>query len=120
MRKRQISLLLILLFLFACTTVQTDYNKLTLDEKVRFKIGVAQSQLETLFDSGKSYVNIHPEYQVTWKTKVIPAFDTANKTLRTIILMEQQGTITPETIDSQMNPLIDSITNLLLGIGWIK
>lgn len=116
MRKRQISLLLILLFLFACTTVQTDYNKLTLDEKVRFKIGIAQSQLETLFDSGKSYVTTHPESQVIWKTKVIPAFDTANKTLRTIISM--QGTITPETIDAQMNPLIDSITNLLLDMGW--
>jgi len=105
------------LFNSAINDIQASWNKLTPNERARIVVGGFQDQLKTLFDLGKSYVSSHPEKQTEWKTKVVPAFDTANKSARGYITMVGAGTATPDTVFKEMTPLVVSIANLLTAMG---
>jgi hypothetical protein len=96
-----------------------------INDKARIVVGGFQDQLNTLFDVGKSYVASHPDKVIEWKTKVIPAFDTANKSLRGYIVAIGMGTATPEAIFKEIPPLIISVVGLMqamgvTGIGGVK
>lgn len=108
-RLKRYLLLLVCLVLISCAGAQTAYNNLTPEQQTIVRIDFFQSQLNLLFDQGKAFVTANPQYQVTWKTKVIPAFDTANKILRGLIINAKN----PNDVDAVMDPLIISIMNLL-------
>jgi hypothetical protein len=118
----------VIMVLAGCASVadlQTAWNKLTPNDKARIVVGGFQDQLNNLFDIGKGYVASHPEKATEWKTKVIPAFDTANKGLRGYIVAIGMGTATPEAIFKEIPPLIVSVVTLLqtmgvTGIGGVK
>jgi hypothetical protein len=118
--KRSICLFFVLVLLAGCATMtnlQTSWNKLTPNDKARVVVGGFQDQLNNLFDLGRVYVLAHPEKAEQWKTKVIPAFDTANKSLRTYIIMVGMGTATPEMVFKEIPAMIVSVVDLLTVMG---
>ncbi len=115
-----IILLLTLFILGGCATVQESWNKLTPDQKARVVINDLQSQLDTLFNTGKTYVTSNPQYQDKWKKQIVPAFDVANKGLRSATELAKTGQITPDQVYAQIQPLINSTINLLISIGGAK
>lgn len=93
--------------------LQEAWNKLTPDGKARIIASGFQTQLDTLFDTGKAYVTAHPEHLALWKQQVIPQFDTCNKALRVYML----GNTTPEAIYKEIPPLIEAIVKSLKLMG---
>jgi uncharacterized protein YceK len=128
MKVKSCFIVVIIMALVGCASVanlQTAWNKLTPNDKARIVVGGFQDQLNTLFDVGKSYVASHPDKAIEWKTKVIPAFDTANKSLRGYIVTIGMGTATPEAIFKEIPPLIVAVVGLMqamgvTGIGGVK
>ena len=84
-------ILLVIVFLISCSTLQQKYKALSEDEKARLHVSALQDSLSVSFDSAKIYVTAHPEKQIEWKTKIVPMFDIANKVLRDIILEGSTG-----------------------------
>lgn len=106
--------LIVMLFLAsACASIQQQWDKLTPDEKARVVIADMQKQLNTLFDTGKQYVTLHPEAKETWQTKAVPAFDLANKALAATIKISSTQGITPDEIYQVVTPLIDKVLQIL-------
>ena len=106
-------LILFLAFSLACSQgFQAKWNALTPDEKARVIINDLQSQLNTKFDEAKAIVTLKPEYQTIWKTEIVPAFDMANKALKSASILAQQGKMTPDEVYAQITPLIAKVVNL--------
>jgi hypothetical protein len=121
MKKMKVGLsLLICLIFIACAGVQEKWNSLTPDQKARVIVNDLQGQLNNLFDQGKVYVATKPEHQVLWKTNIVPAFDQANKSIKTIIDLGKNKTLTPEYVYSIINPRIVEVVAYLVKIGAIK
>ena len=121
--KRQVKLfmvMVVLLSLVACAGVQEKWNALTPDEKARVVVSDIQSQLNTLFDTGKAYVVANPKYQEKWRGQIIPAFDLANKTLASATILAKAGKITPDQVYAQVQPMLNSVIGLLVSIGAVK
>ncbi len=117
----KISLVMAILFsLVTCAGVQEKWNALTPDEKARVVINDIQAQLNTLFDTSKAYVIANPKYQEKWKTQIIPAFDLANKSLASAMILAKAGKITPDQVYAQVQPVLNSLITLLVSIGAVK
>ncbi len=124
MRTAKVSLaLFVVLTLMACASIvdlQAKWNKLSEPEKTRIILGGFQDQLDNLFQAGKAHVVVNPSQQVVWKQKVIPAFDTANKTLRGLTILASSidaGNVTPQKVYETIPPLIQSVVKLMLAMG---
>lgn len=111
---------LMLVFLAGCASVQESWNKLTPQEKSRVVISDVQAQLNTMFDTGKSYISTHPEQQAIWKEKIVPAIDAANTTLKGVMELSLEGTLDPSMVYQKMQPALDKVRTLLVQIGAIK
>jgi len=96
--------MIVLMSLVACATTQEKWNKLTPNEKARIVIGDIQGQLNGAFDSAKLQIGYKPE----WKTKVVPAFDVANKALADV------------GVDAMVQNQVSNVLNLCVQLGWIK
>ena len=112
-----VSIYLVMVLMMVVGCVSTQWNNLTTDQKARIIGGGMQTQLSNLFDTGKAYVTANPQSQEVWKTKAIPAFDVANKTLLEGLKSAKSGTISPEDIIGKVQPLIDSLRSLLTAMG---
>ncbi len=108
----------LLLGLSSCVPGQVNWNDLTKDQQARFLINDAQDRLNRLFNTGKQYIIVHPDNEPYWKSTIVPMFDQANKTLKELI--DLQGQVTPITVSSKMDPLIDQITEYLIRINAVK
>lgn len=93
--------------------LQEAWNKLTPDGKARIIASGFQTQLDTLFDTGKAYVTANPDKQAVWKAQVVPAFDTCNKALRVYMI----GNTTPEEVYNAIPPLLESVVKSLKAMG---
>lgn len=116
-------LALVLLFLASCVpmgAVQDKWNKLTPGEKARVILGGIQKDLDQKFDQGKAYVTLYPQHQAKWKTRIVPAFDTANKTLAASIQLAMAEKLSPDQAYAKMQPLITQVLVLLVEIGVLK
>ena len=115
--KRKICLAIVMmLVLTSCASManlQEAWNKLTPDGKARIIASGFQTQLDTLFDTGKTYVTANPDKQAVWKAQAIPAFDTCNKALKVYMV----GNATPEKIYSEIPPLLESVVKSLKAMG---
>lgn len=118
---RKLSVICIVMLLVGCSyfgTIQQKWDNLTSDEKARIIVNDMQGQLDNLFNAGKVYVTANPKYAGEWKGKIVPAFDTANKSLATVIALGSKAT--PDILYSKIQPQITSIVNMLIAIGAIK
>lgn len=113
-------MLLILTFLVSCVGIQEKWNALTPDQKARVVVNDLQNQLNTLFDTGKAYITANPQYQDKWKKQIVPAFDVANKGLLSAMTLAKSGQITPDQVYAQIQPVLNSVVNLLISIGAAK
>lgn len=117
---RVLSLFLVLFFLVSCAGVTEKWETLTPAEQSRVILDGMQSQLDNLFDTGKAYVSVHPDQADQWKTKIVPAFSAANKSIAAAIKLCQTENITPSQVYETVQPLITEVVNLLVKIGVIK
>lgn len=115
-----LGLCLVVFLLVGCAGIQEKWNNLNSDEKARIILNDLQSQLNTLFDTGKAFVVANPQHTATWKTKIIPAFDLANKSLLSAMNLSKLGQITPDEVYGQVQPVLNSCINLLVQIGALK
>ena len=115
---RNISIIvLVLVFLSSCATLQQKYKALSEDEKARLHVSALQDSLSAAFDSAKAYVVAHPEKQADWKAKIIPMFDMANKVLHDIISEGNAGK--PLTVLGVSKAFADKTIELRqILIGW--
>jgi hypothetical protein len=121
MRKfKLLAVLAMVVLLVGCVGIQEKWTALTPDEKGRVVLNDLQTQLNTLFDTGKAFVIVNPKHQETWKGQIVPAFDAANKALRASIELSKTKPITPEQAYAQIQPLINSVITLLVSIGAVK
>lgn len=122
MRKFKFLAVLAMVFLMAaaCAGIQEKWTALSPDEKGRIVLNDLQTQLGTLFDTGKAFVIANPKHQETWKGQIVPAFDAANKALRASIELSKTNLVTPEQAYAQIQPLINSVITLLVSIGAVK
>ncbi len=112
--------LIIMAFLVSCAGLQEKWNALTPDQKARIVIDDIQSQLDTLFTQSKGYVLANPKYQDQWKTKIVPAFDTANKALASVIILGKTKPLTPDLVYSKVQESVNNVLTLLIQVGVIK
>lgn len=118
--KKKILILMFIPLLLSCASIQERWNSLSPDEKARIIVSDLQSQLETLFDKGKSYVQNNPQYLPVWKEKIVPTFDLANDTLKRVIFIIRTKGMGPSDIYQTVQPYLDKIIAYLIEIGAIK
>jgi len=121
-RKRAVLVLILIITvgaLIGCSNLAQKWGTLTSDQKARVVLADLQSQLTNLFDTGEKYVLAHPEKRTLWIEKVVPAFKVANDALKVSINLAKQGNITPSKVYAEIQPLIDSVQNLLVALGAI-
>lgn len=114
--KRLFVLLLVIPILLACANFQAKWDALTPDQKARIIISDLQGQLDNAFTSAKAQIGTKPE----WKTKVIPAFDVANKALADVIAIGKTKPLTPEFVYAKVQNQINNVINLCVQLGWVK
>ncbi len=82
---------ILLASLIGCATLQQKWDKATDDERARIVLSQTQKSLKNLFNVGKAFVELKPQYITEWKEKVNPAFDVANKVLADLIAKGKRG-----------------------------
>ena len=118
--KRKVFVGLAIVLMVGCAGIQEKWGALTPDEKGRIIISDLQGQLDNAFNQGKAYVVAKPELQTQWKTKIIPAFDVANKALASVIVVGKTQPLTPEFVYAQTQAQVTNVLNLLIQLGAIK
>ena len=116
--KKKVFIQAILVILMAVLMVGcAHWAELTRQEKARTVADGIQEELDEMFDSSKMYLDLHPEYQEKWKTKIVPAFDLANKTLKEVSELAKMEVITPDEVRQRMIPLLNRLIRYLVEIG---
>ena len=118
--KRKLFAIWLMLLLVACAGVQEKWNTLTPDQKARVVINDLQAQLDKKFDETKAYVALKPELQAVWKSDIVPAFDVANRALKSSMVLAQAGKIGPDQVYATVSPLMANVVNLLLKYKIVK
>lgn len=123
-RIRTITFLITMLMLVSvagCSgKLQAQWNSLSNDEKSRIIINGFQDQLNSLFDTGKSFIEANPIHKDVWQKKAVPAFDLANNGIAKAIRLSLMGSYTPATAYKELQPLIDDVKNVLIAFEAIK
>lgn len=100
--------------------LQEKWNALTPDAKARIIISDFQGQLNNLFTQGKAYIAANPSKEGEWKSKVVPAFDKANKSLGLVISIGKTSTLTPGQVYANVQDNVTKLIYLLTSLGVIK
>jgi hypothetical protein len=114
------AVLIIALSLMACSSmaqIKANWAAMKSDEKARVVCEFLQSELSTLFDSGKAYVATRPDLAAKWKGEVVPAFSVANKALGAYMIQAKKGEVTFTDVMKGMLPLLSPITKMLSAWG---
>ena len=120
MRKIPILILVSAFLLCACAGTQEQWDALSNQEKSRIIIAGFQNELNTLFDTGKAYVIANPEYNETWKIKILPAMSLTNEAIASTARLSMTEEITPDMVYSEIQPFINEVIFYLVEIGAIK
>ena len=115
--RTQILLIIFCIFTMGCgiSNLQKDWNAMTPDQQSSVILNGLQDQLTVWFDSGKTYVTSNPKYQEEWQTKVVPAFDLANRAIQAAIISKKD----PSAIYSQVAPLVNAVVIDLQSWGVV-
>lgn len=117
----RILVLVLALFLVAsCAALKPKWDNLTPDEKARVILDGMQEQLNGLWKTGNEYVAANPQYKDMWKINGIPAFDAANKSLKTTIEIAMTEKITPNVVYEKVQPAINGVIGFLVSIGALN
>jgi len=114
-------LAVILLVVAACTaTMQEQYNALTPADQAKVLLEQAQDQLTDNFRIAKEYIAARPQHDAVWEAEIVPAFDLANKAIKSALNLVVEGTITPDKVYVEVMPLVKIVVTKLVAIGAIK
>ena len=108
--------ILLLAGLISCASIEEKWSELTPDQQARIVIDGLQDQLDNAFDSVKAQIGSKPE----WKSKIVPAFDVANKALAGVIVIGKTQPLTPELVYAKVQNQINNVLNLCVQFGWVK
>ncbi len=117
--KRRISLFLVMVVMMAMV-VSCVGQQITKDQEARILLNSIQDNLAVLFDTGLAMSKTKPEYQILWKAKINPAFDVANKAVKSAMELAKAGKYTPADVNAKITPLVNSVIVYLAQIGVIK
>lgn len=109
----KVLLVIMLMFLVGCASLQTEWGKLTPEQQSAFILGGLQDQLTLWFDAGKAYVVSHPDRADLWQGKVIPLFDVANHAIKDAIIYKKS----PSLIYAEVSPTVSSVMAALQAWG---
>ncbi len=115
MRRLRISavMILVLVVLAACASMQDQWNAKTPDEQGRIVVNGLQKQFDNALDQCIAYVKAHPELKARWQKEVLPAFDLVNLGFKVAITYKY----TPEKVYGEVQPLLTKALALARGIG---
>ncbi len=82
--------LFLLVFLSSCASL-TIKKDLTPDETARIAINAVVEETTDLLTQCRQYAAIDPVFKATFKTKLIPIFEEATRTIDTFLMMLAQG-----------------------------
>ena len=109
-------LLIVLTFtLLSCATAQ-----LTPDQQSRVALDRAQTQLNVWWDAAYTFYKAQPQKADEWKTIVVPAFDTCNKTLAALIVQYKTGAVTPDQLQNVVQTAMNNVLVIHVQKGVIK
>jgi hypothetical protein len=118
---QRIVVLILALFLVAsCAMLKPKWDNLTSDEKARVILDGMQEQLNGLWNTANAYVAANPQYQDMWKVNGIPAFDAANKAIRSTVEIAMVEKITPNIVYDRVQPAINSVIGFLVSVGALN
>ncbi len=106
--------------LFTPPPADQFWNNLNPDQKARIIIDGLQTKLGILFDNGKTYIVVHPQYQQDWQKKIVPAFDLANKAIKDQITLGKAGALNPDNVYLSLQPLVNQVVLYLVQIGAVS
>lgn len=115
-----LTVFLVVMALISCSSIQQikqNWQDIKADEKARIICEFIQSELEITFDTAKNYVVMHPQFQADWKAKVVPAFDVANKTLASYMILAKANKVTFIDVGKGMVPMLQPILAALGAWG---
>jgi hypothetical protein len=104
-------------FVSGCAGLKAQWSSLPSDDKARIIVDDMQSQLNTAFDTADAYVKANPQYAEKWQKEILPAFDVANKAIKTSIDLAKAGKITYDDVLADARPLFNAVISLLQSIG---
>jgi len=111
-------LILIVLLLTGCSTLQKKWDGATEDERARIVLSQSQKSLATLFSAGQAFVDLKPEYKNDWQTKFKPAFSVVNKVLADLIAKGKRGEkLTYVDVTAAVGSKLDELQKLLIAWG---
>ena len=113
MRRKLSVIVIALVLLCGCA----HWSALTPEQKARAVADEIQDQLIDLYDTSKAYLSLHPEYETKWKAEILPAFDLANRSLKSTMELARMEVITPDEVRTRMIPFINSLVLYLVEIG---
>jgi len=116
-RSKVVIVILAVLLVASCASLQDKWNKLTPNEQARIIVGGFQKTLSSLFDTGKAYVTANPSKLTIWKTKAVPAFDAANQAIFLGIQACIEGKGLPSKMYDSIGPAMKAIDDILLLMG---
>jgi hypothetical protein len=114
--KLGILMVLVLVVLAACATLQDTWNKATPQEKTRIVVYDLQVGLKGTLKAGAMYVDLHPDKRADWKVKVLPIAELCNKAL----LDAATEGMTYDMIAAKASVYMMDITAILTAWGVAK
>jgi len=117
---------IVLAFCISCAgmqNLQDQYNKLSNEEKARFIVDQAQTQLEVALNTALALEPASgPDYTEALNTKILPAISHANRMLGEIIntLEASSGEIDPAAIQLSVIKATAEALQILQTFGVIK
>ena len=110
-----------LLVVAACTaTVQEQWDALASADQAKIILSQMQDQLTDNFRIAKEYIAARPQHDAVWKAEIVPAFDLANKAIKSALNLVAEGTITPDKVYTEVMPLVKIVLTKLVAIGAIE
>ena len=117
--KKILPILIILVLLSGCASLKAAWDKATPQERTNIVLYGLQQSLNSGLDAGIAYVKQKNDPKITneWHTRIIPAFDIANKTLRQLIIDTQAGKITVADALKSVSVQFNEIQSMLAAWG---
>lgn len=115
--KHSLQRLQAILCLIALLSLLSCASNVTSDQQARIVLGDVQQQLDVAFDVAKAYYDQHPDKKAEWQGKVIPIFDTANKSLLNLETLYKRGAITMQDAVAQAQPILTNVVQTLATLG---
>jgi hypothetical protein len=113
-----LTILSLIFLLVACATIKEKWDKLSPQEQNRLILNGIQKSFNDLFIQARDYVVANPKYEKDWTTKILPAFNVANRALKQVILESMEPSSNLTDLLKKITPLAADVKLLLKEIGF--